>query len=85
MAEYCTTCKSILINGICSNRKCTSMNNTSREWLVDGYLLKFEKLVTFEQAKAESGEKIRRIKKNLAAKSKYEDLVETEKARNSRT
>lgn len=48
--NYCKTCNSIIQNGICTNRRCTSRNEALTSWLIDGALWRFKRAVTYAEA-----------------------------------
>lgn len=47
--QYCK-CGSILIYGVCSNKRCPEADNALREWIIDGAEVKFKEPVTYTEA-----------------------------------
>ena len=58
-SEFCDSCSSLLIGGKCTNKRCPSMNNKSKRWVIWGLEMEFKEPVTFQTAK----EHYRRLKK----------------------
>ena len=49
--EFCKLCNSIMQNGACTNRHCTSRNEALMSWLIDGTLQRFRRPVTIAEAR----------------------------------
>ena len=48
--NYCGICHSIIQNGICTNRRCTSRDERLTSWLINGVLWRFKKPLTRTEA-----------------------------------
>jgi hypothetical protein len=48
--QFCEICHSIMRDGICSNRRCTSRNEALASWIIDGTLYRFRQPVTLTEA-----------------------------------
>lgn len=48
--EYCI-CNSIKVDGLCTNKRCPTQNNSLTKWIIEGTQYQFKKAVTLEEAK----------------------------------
>jgi len=66
---FCT-CGSIIQDGICTNKRCTSRNEALLSWIINGKLERFKRPVTLAEAieavkdKSELVEKVRKTAKD---------------------
>jgi len=47
--DFCT-CGSIIQDGICTNKRCTSRNESLLSWIINGKLERFKRPVTLAEA-----------------------------------
>ena len=49
--QFCEVCNSIMQDNLCTNRRCTTRNEASSSWLIDGVLWRFKVPLTLTEAK----------------------------------
>ena len=47
---YCTYCNSLIVNDICSNKRCPSKDAALTSWVINGMLYRFKTPMTLSKA-----------------------------------